>query len=79
MDAGGNNARLGSLLCHEFKLCSKGWLGGNEDLAYFKDLTADHAESQMRTSVVPCETHNQKSLTNAFHSSSNRIDATRYF
>ena len=45
----------------------------------FKDPTVYHAGGQISTSVVPCETHNQKSLRNAFHSSSNSTDATRCF
>ena len=30
MDAGRNNTRLGSLLCHQRKLGNKGWLGGHK-------------------------------------------------
>ena len=79
MDAGGNNNRLVSLLRHECKLGNKGWLGVNENLVSFKDPTADHDERQMRTYVVPCATHHQKSLRNSFHSISNRRDANRCF
>ena len=45
----------------------------------FKDPIEDHAERQMRTSVVPYANHNQKSLRNDFHSSSNSTDTNRFF